>query len=87
MGGFGFNKTKDNRGVTLIELLVTLAIIFILASVALPIGKVSTKRAKELELRQTLRMLRTTIDDFRRDWARDGNTLLGPLCVKKPAHL
>ena len=82
MGGFGFNRTKDNRGVTLIELLVTLAIIFILASVALPIGKVSTKRAKELELRQTLRMLRTTIDDFRRDWARDGNTLLGPLCVK-----
>ena len=24
----------------------------------------------------------TLFDNFRRDWARDGNTLLGPLCVK-----
>ena len=82
MGGFRFINQLGSRGVTLIELLVTLAIIFILASVALPIGKMSTKRAKELELRQTLRMVRTSIDNFRRDWARDGKTLLGPLCVK-----
>ncbi len=26
--------------------------------------------------------MRTAIDDFRRDCARDGNTLLGPLCIK-----
>ena len=70
------------RGVTLIELMVTLVIIFILASVALPLTKISTKRAKEIELRQTLRMMRTAVDNFRKDWARDGNTLLGPLCVK-----
>ncbi|WP_447971416.1 type II secretion system protein [Nitrospira sp. M1] len=70
------------RGVTFLELLITLAIIFILASVALPITKVSTKRSQELELRQTLRTVRTAIDTFRRDWARDGDTLLGPLCVK-----
>ncbi len=82
MGGFRFTKYQGSRGVTLIELLVTLTIIFILASVALPIGKVSIKRTKELELRQSLRLVRITIDNFRRDWARDGNTLLGPLCVK-----
>ena len=82
MGGFGFNNTRSTQGVTLIELLVTLAIIFILASVALPIAKVSAKRSKELELRQTLRVVRTAIDNFRRDWARDGGTLIGPLCVK-----
>jgi len=70
------------QGVTLLELMITLVIIFILASVALPLTKISTKRAKELELRQTLRMMRTSIDNFRKDWARDGNTLLGPLCVK-----
>ena len=70
------------HGVTLLEMMITLVIIFILASVALPLGKISTKRAKELELRQTLRSMRTAIDNFRKDWARDGNTLLGPLCVK-----
>ena len=82
MGGFGFNRLRSERGVTLLELLITLVIIFILASVALPITKVSTKRSQELELRQTLRTVRTAIDTFRRDWARDGDTLVGPLCVK-----
>ncbi|MEC4673486.1 MAG: type II secretion system protein, partial [Nitrospirota bacterium] len=73
---------RKQHGVTLLELMITLVIIFILASVALPLTKISTKRAKELELRQTLRMMRTSIDNFRKDWARDGNILLGPLCVK-----
>ncbi len=82
MAGSGFNKLRSCQGVTFLELLVTLAIIFILASVALPITKVSTKRAQELELRQTLRTGRTAIAAFRRDWAREGDTLLGPLCVK-----
>ena len=63
------------------ELLITLVIIFILASIALPLTKVSTKRVKELELRQALRTMRTAIDNFRNDWARDQNILLGPLCV------
>ena len=66
----------------MIELLITLVIIFILASIALPLTKVSAKRAKELELRQVLRTMRTAIDKFRNDWARDQNILLGPLCVK-----
>lgn len=73
---------RFDNGFTLIELLITLAIIIILASVALPVTKISAKRAKELELRQTLRMMRTAIDEFRRDWARDGSVLIGPLCVK-----
>ena len=82
MGESGWNKGLNARGVTLIELLVTLVIIFILASVALPVTKVNSKRSQELHLRQTLRTVRTAIDNFHRDWARDGNTLLGPLCVK-----
>ena len=73
----------DNKhGVTLIELLITLVILFILASVALPLTKVSVTRAKELELRRALRTMRTAIDHFRNDWARDQTILLGPLCVK-----
>ena len=73
---------NNKHGVTLIELSITLVILFILASVALPLTKVSTQRAKELELRRVLRTMRTAIDHFRNDWARDHNILLGPLCVK-----
>jgi len=51
MGKSGWNKPTTMRGVTLIELLVTLVIMFILASVALPFTKVSAKRSQELELR------------------------------------
>lgn len=72
---------NDKKGVTLIELLITLVIIFILASVALPLTKVTSKRLQELELRQALRTMRTAIDNFRRDWARDHNVLMGPLCA------
>jgi general secretion pathway protein G len=69
-------------GVTLLELLVTLTILSILAAVALPFTKVSTKRTKEIELRQNLRVIRAAIDAFHLEWARDGDTLIGPACVK-----
>ena len=78
-----WNKSSPGqRGVTLIELLVTLVIMFILASVALPIAKVSIKRSQELELRHTLRTVRTAIDAFQQDWARDGTVRTGKLCVE-----
>ncbi len=70
------------RGVTLLELMVTVTIILVLASVALPLSTYTSKRTQELELRQRLREMRTALDDFRRDWARDGDILTGPLCVK-----
>lgn len=69
-------------GVTLLELLVTLTIVMVLASVALPLGRVSTKRTHEIELRQHLRNIRAAIDTFKMEWNRDGEVLLGPLCVK-----
>jgi len=54
----------------------------VLASVALPLSKVSGKRTKEIELRQELRTIRTALDAFQTDWNRDGDVLMGPLCVK-----
>ena len=69
-------------GVTLLELLITITIIMVLASVAMPLSKVSGKRSKEIELRQELRVVRATIDAFKADWNREGDVLLGPLCVK-----
>ena len=70
------------RGVTLLELLVTLSIIMVLASVAMPLTKMTGKRTQELELRQKLREMRMAVDEFRHDWARDGEVLTGSLCVK-----
>lgn len=69
-------------GVTLLELLVTLSIIMILASVAFPLSRVSSKRTHEIELRQHLRVMRAAIDTFKLEWNRDGDLLVGPLCVK-----
>lgn len=70
------------EGVTLLELLVTMTIVVILASVAMPLSKVSTKRAQEIELRQHLRVIRGAIDAFKLEWNRDGEVLLGPVCLK-----
>ena len=69
-------------GVTLLELLVTLTIVMVLASVALPLSRVSAKRSHEIELRQHLRGMRVAIDTFKMEWNRDGDMLIGPLCVK-----
>jgi len=74
--------TASERGVTLLEMLVTVTIVLVLASVATPLSKYSSQRSQELELRQRLREMRTAIDQFKVDWARDGEILTGPLCVK-----
>ena len=55
------------QGLTLIELLVVIAIVAILASAAMPLSKMTVKRAKEMELRGNLRTIRTAIDEFRKD--------------------
>jgi len=76
------NLLQTERGVTLLEMIVTVAIVMVLASVAMPLSKYSTKRTQELELRQKLREIRLAIDEFRKDWSRDGDILTGQLCVK-----
>jgi general secretion pathway protein G len=53
------------RGFTLIELVVTVAILGLLASAALPLASLSIKRAKEVELRLALRQIRDGIDAYK----------------------
>jgi general secretion pathway protein G len=54
------------RGFTLIELVVVIAIVSLLATVAVPLGKMATQRVKESELRAALRELRIGIDAYKR---------------------
>jgi len=56
------------RGLTLIEMLMTLVIVSILAAIAFPMAEVISKRDKEHELRRALREIRTSIDRFHTDW-------------------
>jgi general secretion pathway protein G len=57
------------RGMTLLELLITMVILSILAAAALPYAEKTMVRGKELELRRSLREIRTAIDRFHEDWA------------------
>ena len=54
------------RGLTLIELVIVVAIIGILASAVAPLANISKKRAKEFELKRSLRILRSGIDRYKK---------------------
>lgn len=61
-----FKISTQKKGFTLIEMLVTAAILAILAAAIMPLAKVAVKREKEIELRRNLRLMRETIDAYKK---------------------
>ena len=62
-------SASSSAGFTLIELVMTLTVMAILAMGAIPLVKLSVKRQREQQLRETLRSIRGAIDEFHRDTA------------------
>ena len=58
---------QSQVGFTLLELIITLAVLAILVMGTIPITQNAVKRQKEVRLRELLRDMRTAIDEFHRD--------------------
>jgi len=67
---------RASSGFTYLELVATAAILMILASAVLPMARVVRTRQKEIELRRSLRILRTAIDEYKKavDTGKIGGT-------------
>ena len=57
---------KGQKGFTLAELVMVVALIALLSAMALPVAKFTVKRQKEADLRLALRQIRTAIDEYKR---------------------
>ena len=56
---------KSRAGFTLIEMVVTVVIVSILATAAMPVLQLTLKRNKEAELRSSLRQIREALDAYK----------------------
>lgn len=59
---------RSQWGFTLVEMVMTVAIVGVLASAAMPLASLVSQRSKEQELRQSLLQIREAIDAHRRDF-------------------
>ena len=58
-------RVRGSGGYSLVELLAVTVILMVLASAVMPLAKVTVQRTREVELRRSLREMRTAIDHFK----------------------
>jgi general secretion pathway protein G len=62
-----FGRGPSQSGYSLLELIITLTVLAILIVGTVPLAQNAARRQKEVQLRETLRMVRNAIDEFKRD--------------------
>ena len=63
-------RRRGKSGLTLIELIIAMSILAILASAVIPLAATTVRRTREIELRRSLREMRTAIDLYKSDYDR-----------------
>ena len=58
-------RYRLDAGYTFVELLVVTALVAVLASAIMPLARVTMQRQREIELRRTLREIRTAVDHYK----------------------
>jgi general secretion pathway protein G len=74
----------ERAGYSLLELVITLTVLTILIMGTIPLAQNAYKRQKELRLRETLRLVRNAIDEFKRDTL--GACLQGAVNTSDPSR-
>lgn len=82
MTAFSISRIRAG-GYTLLELVITLTVMSIVVLATIPLAQNAVKRQKEMRLRETLRMIRTAIDEFKRDTV--GACPQGAITTSNPA--
>ncbi|HEY6122606.1 MAG TPA: type II secretion system protein [Pyrinomonadaceae bacterium] len=77
--------SRRDHGFSLIELVITMTVMAILSLGVVPLVKVSVKRQKEQQLRESLRQMREAIDQFHREAVRSPCTGLNSGVAGQPA--
>ena len=82
-------KRKNQRGLTLVELVVTFTIMLILSVMAIPLASVKIRTQREVDLKYALREMYTAIDKYKDacDQGVFGATKQGTFCYPESLEI